>query len=82
MSGKGEDDFKYDPEAEDKSKKYRLPFSLCKQNGIQIEDWWTPKDAWEALKHGGVVDDVSEEYKEYFRKLKKKVTKIEMKEQR
>lgn len=75
MSGKGENDFQYDPEAEDNSKKYRLPFALCKANGIQTEDWWTPKDAWEALKHGGIVDDVSEEYKEYYRQLKKETSK-------
>ena len=28
------DDFEYDPEAEDNTKKYRLPFALCKANGI------------------------------------------------
>lgn len=63
--------FKYDPEAEENSKKYRLPFALCKKYGIQIEDWWTPRDAWNALKNNGNVDRVSDEYKEYFRNLKK-----------
>ena len=75
MYGNGENDFQYDPEAEDNSKKYRLPFALCKANGIEVEDWWTPKDAWEALKNGGYVDDVSDEYKEYYRQLKKESSK-------
>ena len=30
--------------------KYRLPFALCKQRGIQLPDWATPRDAWNALK--------------------------------
>ena len=36
-----DNNFKYDPEEEDESnsKKYRLPFALCKAAGIQIEDW-------------------------------------------
>lgn len=65
-----EEDFKYDPEAEDNSKKLRLPFALCKANGIEIQDWWTPRNAWDALKNSGIVDDVSEEYKEYYKQLK------------
>ncbi len=65
-----EEEFKYDPEQEENTKKYRLPFALCKANGIVIQDWWRPRDAWEALKRGGHVDDVSEEYKEYYRKIK------------
>ena len=67
-----EKDFKYDPEAggED-TKKLRLPFALCKSAGIKIQDWWTPRDAWNALKNGGIVDDVSEEYADYYRKLKR-----------
>jgi hypothetical protein len=69
------EDFKYDPEAEENSKKTRLPFALCKANGIEIQDWWTPRNAWEALKNGGFVDDVSEEYKDYYRELKKKSAK-------
>lgn len=28
----------------------RLPFGLCKRYGIKIEDSWTPRDAWNALK--------------------------------
>lgn len=75
MSGKGENDFQYDPEAEDKTRKYRLPFALCKSHGIPIQDWWTPKDAWNALRNGGIVDDVSEEYKDYYRQLKKESSK-------
>lgn len=69
------EDFKYDPEAEDSRKKYALPFGLCKSHGIEIKDWWTPKDAWEALRRGGIVDDVSEEYQEYYRNLKKEKEK-------
>ena len=65
MDGMGEnnddDDFKNDPEAGG-SVKYRLPFALCKQKGIPIQDWWTPRDAWEALKNSGYVEDVDEEY--------------------
>ena len=67
--------FKYDPEAEENSKKYRLPFALCKKYGIQIEDWWQPRDAWNALKKNGNVDRVSDEYKDYYRKLKKQYSK-------
>ncbi len=66
-----EKDFKYDPEEGKDVKKLRLPFALCKKYGITIQDWWTPKDAWNALKNGGQVDDVSDEYKEYYRKLKR-----------
>lgn len=67
------DKFVYDPEADEEknAKALRLPFALCKQHGIAIQDWWTPRNAWEALKNGGVVSDVSEEYKEYFREQKK-----------
>ena len=64
------EDFKYDPEAEDNTKKYRLPFALCKSRGIKIEDWWTPKDAWAALERRGI--NPSDEYNEYFEKLKEK----------
>lgn len=65
------DDFKYDPEAEEGSKNTRLPFALCKAHGIAIQDWWTPRNAWDALKSKGIVDNVLDEYKEYFRRLKK-----------
>lgn len=66
-------DFKYDPEAEEEntSKKYRLPFALCKSAGIAIQDWWRPRDAWDALKKNGNVEDISDEYKEYYRQLKR-----------
>ena len=74
-AGNSEDDFKHDPEAEDNAKKYRLPFALCKAHGIATQDWWTPRDAWKALENGGVVDDVSEEYKEYYKNLKKERNK-------
>lgn len=69
-------DFKYDPEGEEKSKGTRLPYGLCKAHGIQIQDWWSPKDAWEALRNRGIVKDVSDEYKEYYRNLKKERDKI------
>lgn len=65
------EEFKNDPEANEDSKKYRLPFALCKKYGIPIQDWWTPRDAWNALKSGGTVSDVSEEYKDYYRQKKK-----------
>ena len=65
--------FVYDPETEEASKGTGLPFGLCKARGIKIEDWWTPKDAWQALQNGGYVDDVSEEYKEYFCEKKRKM---------
>ena len=68
------DEFKYDPEDE-KKRVLRLPFALCKQAGITIQDWWTPRDAWNALRYRGVVDDPSEEMKDYFRELKKKASK-------
>lgn len=66
-------EFRYDPEADEETnaKKYRLPFALCKAAGIPIQDWWQPRDAWDALEHNGNIRDVSEEYKEYYRKLKR-----------
>lgn len=58
MDGMGEnnddDDFKNDPEGGG-NKALRLPFALCKAKGIKIQDWWTPRDAWNALKSGGYV---------------------------
>ena len=68
------DEFKHDPEDE-KKRVLRLPFALCKQAGITIQDWWTPRDAWDALKYRGMVADPSEEMKDYFRELKKKASK-------
>lgn len=76
MANNPNKDFKHDPEAEDNVKKYRLPFALCKSRGIETEDWWTPIDAWEALQEGGFIEDVSDEYKKYYRKLKKEKSKI------
>lgn len=70
------DEFKYDPEGEDRSAaRTRLPFGICKAHGIKIEDWWTPRHAWEALKNHGIVKEVSEEYKEYYAELKRKRAK-------
>ena len=48
---------------------------MCKEQGIAIQDWWTPSDAWKALEDGGYVDDVSDEYKEYYKNLKKERNK-------
>ena len=42
--------------------KYRLPFALCRANGIEIGDGWTPRDAWEALKKSGTISNVEEGY--------------------
>ena len=67
-----DEEFKYDPEAGEDTKKLRLPFALCKAKGIEIKDWWTPRDAWNALRNRGEVQDVSEEYADFYRKLKKK----------
>ena len=75
-----EEEFKYDAEAEENTRKYRLPFALCKAQGIAIQDWWTPRDAWEALKRGGRVDDVSEEYAAYYRELKRESNLANQKE--
>ena len=49
--------------------KYRLPFALCRANGIEIGDGWTPRDAWEALKKSGAISNVAEGYE----KLEKRV---------
>lgn len=77
MDGQGEtddDDFEHDPE-KGGNVKYRLPFALCKENGIPIQDWWTPRDAWEALENHGYVDDVDEEYAEMRRQEKRDADK-------
>ena len=77
MDGMGEnndDDFKNDPEAGGNAK-YRLPFALCKAKGIKIQDWWTPRDAWEALKSGGYVEDVDEEYAKRMKEEKREKDK-------
>lgn len=77
-------EFTYDPEGEDESggTKFRLPFGLCKSHGIKIQDWWTPKDAWEALRNGGYVKDVSEEYKKHYKKLKAEKAKARNKKKK
>lgn len=71
-----EDIFEYDPENEDKIRGTRLPFGLCKAHGIEIQEWWTPRDAWAALQNGGFVGDVSEEYKKYYLEQKRERDKI------
>ncbi len=79
-----EEKFKYDPEGEDdnNSKATRLPFGICKSLGIPIQDWWTPKDAWEALKNRGVVREVSDEYKKYYKEKKLAAEKARRKQKR
>lgn len=68
-----DNNFKYDPEdeLESNAKKYRLPFALCKAAGIQVQDWWRPRDAWEALQRGGHIDNVSDAYADYYKQKKK-----------
>ena len=66
-----EKEFKYDPESGEDTKKYRLPFALCKAKGIKIQDWWSPRDAWDALRNNGYVKDVDEEYADFYRKKKR-----------
>lgn len=39
-----------DKDDEDTPAKYRLPFALCKERGIELPKWATPRDAWNALK--------------------------------
>lgn len=34
----------------------RLPFGLCKRYGIAIQDSWTPRDAWNALRGRRGID--------------------------
>jgi len=65
-----EDNFEYDPEKPKPSTRYSLPFALCKQRNIPIQDWWTPRDAWNALKRQGV--DPSKEYSDAFKEARKK----------
>ena len=40
----------------------RIPFGLCRREGIKVRPGWTPKDAWKALEGKGY--SVSEVYKE------------------
>ena len=79
-----EEKFKYDPEGEEQnnSKATRLPFGICKAHGIPIQDWWTPKDAWEALKNNGIVREVSDEYKKYYKDKKREAEKARRKQKR
>lgn len=48
--------------------KYRLPFALCKERGIELPKWATPRDAWDALKGYGI-----DPQKEYERLLERKL---------
>jgi len=43
----------------------RLPFGLCKRYGIEIQDSWTPRDAWDALAGKGITAEGA------YRRLKK-----------
>ena len=76
--------FRYDPESEneDKERAKRLPFGICKAHGIKIEDWWSPRDAWNALQERGIVREVSEEYKEHFREIKRQKAKEQRKKKK
>lgn len=40
----------------------RIPYGLCQREGIEIQDGWTPRDAWEALEGKGY--SASDAYKE------------------
>lgn len=40
----------------------KIPFGLCQREGIEIQNGWTPKDAWKALEGEGY--SASETYKE------------------
>lgn len=71
-----EEEFKYDPEAEDNAKMVRLPFGLCKKYDIEIQKWWKPSNAWDALRGAGYIKNVKDEYKKYIQELKKKSAKI------
>lgn len=42
----------------------RLPFGLCKKYGIEVEDSWSPRDAWDALAGKGITPG------EIYKKLK------------
>lgn len=78
-----ENEFQYDPEEKNENvSKYRLPFALCKKYGITVQDWWTPRDAWNALNNGGHIEDVSEEYANYYREKKKLAAKAKREERK
>lgn len=44
----------------------KLPYGLCRKYGIEVQNGWTPREAWEALEGKGVSP------KEEYRKLKEK----------
>ena len=59
----------------------KLPFGLCRREGIKVDPKWSPRDAWDALAEKGY--SASEVYKELketgkvgSRKTKKPPTKI------
>lgn len=47
----------HDEDEDESPAKYRLPFALCKKYGIELPDWATPRDAWDALKGIGIDPD-------------------------
>lgn len=51
----------------------KLPFGLCEKYGIEVQNGWTPREAWEALEGKGVSA------KEEYRKLKEKQKAAETK---
>lgn len=55
-------------ESED-SRKYRLPFALCKARGIPIPEGCTPRKAWMLLK--GYKVDPDTEYKKLYNRLRR-----------
>lgn len=61
----------YDDDEKGNNWKYRLPYALCKQKGIVLPDWATPRDAWNALKREGINPD--DEYQKAISKFQKKV---------
>ena len=60
--------------------KYRLPFALCKERGIKLPDWATPRDAWDALKGFGISPD--SEYKKMYKKMYNKVYQRERRKEK
>lgn len=58
----------------------RLPFALCKERGIQLPDWATPRDAWNALKGFGI--DPKKEYEEYYKRIAEREEKKRLRKQK
>ena len=58
-----------DNDEESTPAKYRLPFALCKERGIELPKWATPRDAWNALKGYNINPNL--EYKRLFEKKQK-----------